>query len=139
VADAIEQCVIGTKALKRAGELSVPRACAAPLLSEPDTLIQQLLILNIVLQIFDGVATYAGLRIGIHEGNPLLRDALHVWGIVPALFLFKAEACGLLVLVYRMAGADLAVFAFGLLAAAYCTFSLIPWLSVFVTFFLPSI
>lgn len=136
MANAFGQYTIGAEILDPVATCPAPSAYAAPLVSAPDALLYKLLILNLVLQIFDGVATYAGLHIGSQEGNPLLRDAFHVWGVVPALVLFKAEACGLLVFVYRLAGEELAVFALGLLATAYCTFSLIPWLSVFATFFL---
>jgi hypothetical protein len=122
--------------LQRVTGPSVPEASAVRLAWKPDALLYRLLILNIVLQIFDGVATYAGLHIGMHEGNPLLRDAFQWWGVVPALLLFKAQACGLLVFVFRFAGARLAVFALALLAAVYCTFSLIPWLSLFGAFLL---
>ncbi len=124
---AIGQYAIGTRVLDRA-------ARPAPLLWGADTLVFQLLLLNLVLQIFDGIATYVGLHIGIHEGNPLLRNAFDVWGVVPALVLFKAQACGLLLFVYWLAGAELATFALGILAAAYCTLSLVPWLCTFVVF-----
>jgi len=44
--------------------------------------------LNVALQVFDGVATYAGLRAGIAEGNPLLAASMHWLGITPALVIF---------------------------------------------------
>ena len=134
VADAIGQYAVGTKVLGRTVGPPVPSTHAAPLVRGAETFLYRLFILNIVLQIFDGVATYAGLHIGIHEGNPLLRNAFHVWGIVPALLLFKVQACGLLVFVYKIAGAQLAIFALGILAAVYCMFSLVPWLCTFVAF-----
>ena len=133
MADALRQFAVGSQALEREGRSSARRAYAPSQVWPTDSLLYRLLMLNIVLQIFDGVATYAGLHMGVREGNPLLRDAFHAWGVAPALLLFKAHACGLLVFVYRIAGLQLAVFALGLLAAVYCTFSLIPWLSVFAT------
>ena len=66
-----------------------------------ETHLYRLLILNLALQLFDGVATYQGLRLGFREANPLLLSAFDLIGVGPALLLFKAKACGLLVLLHR--------------------------------------
>ena len=99
-------------------------------LPERNRVLYQLLILNLLLQIFDGIATYSGLQLGIREANPLLRTAFHMWGMVPALVVSKAQACGLLLLIYWIASEQLAVLALGVLAAVYSVCSLIPWLGV---------
>ena len=94
------------------------------------TTVYRLFILNILLQVFDGVATYSGLHLGIREANPLLVGAFHLWGVVPTLLFFKANACVLLLFVYRLAAEQLAMPALAALAAVYAVCSLIPWLGM---------
>ena len=86
-----------------------------------------LLLLNILLQIFDGVATAQGMSLGIREGNRLLAAAFTYWGVGPSLVIFKAFACGALVFVYAAARQEVARKALGAIAAVYCTCSLVPW------------
>ncbi len=95
-----------------------------------DTLLQQLFVLNVLLQVFDGVATYGGLQHGFREANPLLLSAFHYWGVMPTLLVFKASAYGLLVLVHRLASPQLAASSLGALAAIYSACSLVPWLGM---------
>jgi hypothetical protein len=96
--------------------------------------LNQLLVLNLVLQVFDGVATYQGLGVGFGEANPLLVAAFHAVGVGPALLLFKAKACGLLVLLYRFTPTASGIKVLRLLAAVYCALSLFPWLGKFLYF-----
>lgn len=105
-------------------EIKTTARCTSPVLFS-------LLLLNLVLQLFDGVATYAGLHLGIQEGNPLLRDAFAFWGLGTGLLLIKGHACGLLLMLYRLASESLAVTALGMLAAVYSVCSLVPWLGTF--------
>jgi len=98
-----------------------------------DSHLYRLLVLNLALQLFDGVATYQGLRLGFREANPLLVSAFDLIGVVPALLLFKAKACGLLVLLHRAAPARIGVTVLRGLAAVYCILSLGPWLGKFVS------
>ena len=93
----------------------------------------RLLILNLALQLFDGVATYQGLLLGFKEANPILLAAFGLLGTGPALLLFKAKACGLLVLLHRVAPARVGVLVMRTLAAVYCVFSLGPWLGKFAS------
>jgi hypothetical protein len=86
-------------------------------------------LLNIVLQLFDGMATYSGIHMGALEANRLLRNAFVVWGVGPSLVLFKAFACGVLLLLYRNIDAEIGRPALTLLAALYCVFSLLPWMA----------
>jgi hypothetical protein len=89
--------------------------------------LHQLLLLNIALQLFDGVASYHGVP-WWGEANPLIYEAMVALGIGPALLLYKAKACGFLLLVRRLSdpGATLAVYS--LVAVAYGTLSFLPWL-----------
>jgi hypothetical protein len=93
----------------------------------------RLLLLNLALQLFDGVATYQGLRMGFKEANPILVFAFGLIGVGPALLLFKAKACGLLVLLHRAAPRHVGVQVMRGLAAVYCVLSLGPWLGKFAS------
>lgn len=93
----------------------------------------RLLILNLALQLFDGVATYQGLRLGFREANPILASAFGLLGVGPALLLFKAKACGLLVLLHRATPARVGITVLRALAVVYCVLSLAPWLGKFAT------
>ncbi len=96
-----------------------------------------LLLLNVVLQLFDGMATYSGLHLGAAEANQLLRSAFTLWGVGPSLILFKTFACGTLLLLYRHAPEELGRRALSFLAGVYCTLSLIPWMAKLVAAALP--
>jgi len=86
-----------------------------------------LVLANILLQVIDGVATFAGLRAGFTEGNPLLGWAFAQLGAGPALFLFKLEAIGALAVVWRLRTSPLAIPALVFSAALYTAFSALPW------------
>jgi len=101
--------------------------------SAVESRLYRLLILNLALQLFDGVATYEGLRLGFHEANPILAAAFALCGVGPALLLFKMKACGLLLLLHRAAPARLGVTVMQALAAVYCVLSLGPWLGKFAS------
>ncbi len=95
--------------------------------------LNRLLVLNIALQLFDGVATYQGLKLGFEEANPVLLRAFELVGVEPALLLFKANACGLLVLLCRTTPANVGIMIMRFLAAVYCVLSLCPWLGKFAS------
>jgi hypothetical protein len=101
--------------------------------------IYDLFVLNVALQIFDAVATYEGLQIGWKEGNPILVRAFEFFGVLPALLLFKAEACGLLFLLNRNREHRVVGPALMLLAAVYCAMSLFPWMFKFSALLIQSI
>ena len=90
--------------------------------------LHQLFLLNLCLQIFDGVATYHGLRFW-GEGNPLVASAIPYLGLAGTLCLFKAKACGFLVLLRRLGPRPLVRGSLVLLATVYLFFSFIPWMS----------
>lgn len=95
--------------------------------------VHQLFLLNLCLQMFDGVATYQGLRFHWSEGNPLLISWMALIGIGPTLLLFKANACGFLVLLRRFGAQPLAHGAFLVLACVYTVFSFVPWVTRIVS------
>jgi len=97
--------------------------------------VYDLFVLNIALQLFDAVATYQGMQLGFREANPLLRDAFALFGVLPALLLFKAVACGLLFLMNRHPTHASIAPALTATAGVYSTFSLAPWLGKFTLVF----
>jgi hypothetical protein len=90
--------------------------------------VHNLFLLNICLQMFDGVATYLGILGGAAEGNPIVAAAMTHLGLGTALLLFKAKACGCLVLLRRLGDTPLAVLALAGVAVVYVTCSFVPWL-----------
>jgi hypothetical protein len=90
--------------------------------------LHELLLLNLALQLFDGVATVHGLR-GWNEGNPLIRSAIDALGPMQALMLAKAQACGSLVIVRRVASPVLAGPVLAVGAGMYLGLSFVPWMA----------
>jgi hypothetical protein len=90
--------------------------------------LHELLLLNLALQVFDGVATLHGVRCW-NEGNPLIRTAIEAFGPVQALLLAKAQACGSLVLVRRVAAPVLAGPVLAVGAGLYLGLSFVPWMT----------
>jgi uncharacterized protein DUF5658 len=101
--------------------------------------VYDLFVLNIALQLFDAVATYQGLRVGVREGNPILVAAFATLGVVPGLLLFKAKACGFLFLLNRHHNSYVVAPTLSFLAGVYCVMSLVPWLAKFASVFVGSI
>jgi len=95
--------------------------------------LHQLFLLNLCLQIFDGVATYQGLQHRWSEGNPLIVSWIPYLGVGGTLLLFKAKACGFLVILRRLGKQPLVYEALIVLATVYTCFSFIPWMSRLVS------
>ncbi len=91
--------------------------------------VHQIFLLNLSLQLFDGVATYQGLRFHWTEGNPLLLASIPYLGVGATLLLFKAKACGFLVVLRRLGGQPLVYESFVGLATVYVFLSFIPWMT----------
>jgi len=91
--------------------------------------LHHLFLLNLCLQLFDGIATWQGLRHHWSEGNPLLVSWMPYLGAGGTLLLFKAKACGFLVILRRLGSEPLVYEAFVVLATVYTFFSFIPWLT----------
>ncbi len=98
---------------------------ASPLRHERN--LHELFMLNLALQLFDGVATYQGLRLGFREANPLLVSTFSLLGVGQTLLLFKALACGILLLLYRYRHVRLVPMALVVVAGVHLTLSFIPW------------
>jgi hypothetical protein len=92
-----------------------------------------LVAMNLVLQIFDGIATYIGVHAGMAEGNPLLAWAVGQFGPASALCLFKLQACACLLLLWCVRRHRLAAPALVLCAAVYVVCSLAPWAAALAT------
>jgi hypothetical protein len=92
-----------------------------------DALVHQLFLLNLLLQVFDGLATYHGVG-SWGEGNPIIHETMLSLGIGPALLLFKAKACGYLVLIRRLRAPRVAIGGLAFVAVVYATLSFFPWM-----------
>jgi hypothetical protein len=57
-------------------------------------------LLNLLLQLIDGLLSYCALSQGVPEANPLVNNAISSWGIFWGLFYWKALACVLLTLIF---------------------------------------
>ena len=90
--------------------------------------LHQLFLLNLSLQLFDGIATWQGLQLHWVEGNPILAASMPYLGVGCTLLLFKAKACGLLVLLRRCGARQFVPESMIALATVYAFFSFIPWL-----------
>jgi hypothetical protein len=87
----------------------------------------QLLLLNLALQVFDGIATWQGVGIW-GEGNPLMLHAMSQLGTGAALFMFKLKSCLLLLFLWAVASRVSFVHdSFVVLATTYTLLSFIPW------------
>jgi hypothetical protein len=95
--------------------------------------LHQLFLLNLCLQLFDGIATYEGLRWHWNEGNPLLLATIPYLGVGTTLLLFKAKACGFLVFLRRMGERPLVYESMVVLATVYTFLSFIPWMTRIVS------
>jgi|GEM_PF-5780561 len=89
-----------------------------------------LLVLNLLLQIFDGLATYVGFAVW-GEGNPLLRVAIDRLGLGPALLVAKSVGCALLVFIWASGTGRIALAAMSICALVVGACSLVPWLDCF--------
>jgi len=94
--------------------------------------VHALFLVNIGLQLCDGLATYYGVQRGMPEANPLLHASITQWGVGGALVGWKGLAGGLLLFLRLVPSRVLAVKALTLTVTVYLCFSLLPWLAVFL-------
>ena len=59
-------------------------------------------LLNLLLQVFDGLLSYHVLSAGVPEANPLVGNAISAWGIIWGLLYWKTLACVLLLLIFML-------------------------------------
>jgi hypothetical protein len=86
-----------------------------------------LLILNLLLQLFDGVMSYRVLSAGVGESNPLIHTTIVNWGVIQGLFYHKILACVLLILIFVVGRRRelLATQALAITASVYTCFGLV--------------
>ena len=92
--------------------------------------VHTLFLLNLGLQLFDGLSTYQGVQLGWQESNPLLQALMVHWGVGWALLGAKSAACALLLLLRCLGTNRLIAQALTLTAAYYFTLSFLPWMSL---------
>jgi hypothetical protein len=91
-----------------------------------------LVVVNLSLQVWDGLATYYGLSQGVQEGNPLLRSGMAYWGVGVTLVGAKSAACLFVVSLYKVAYLSLSQWGLVLTAVSYVMGSFLPWSLVFL-------
>ena len=79
-----------------------------------------------LLQVTDGLLTYQALRFGFSEANPILNGSIETLGSGAALLLFKAQACGLLMLLRRNVPPVLGSRVLRCLAVGYVLAAVVP-------------
>lgn len=90
----------------------------------------RLLLLNLILQVFDGVATYHGIAVW-GEANPFIRNLVPHLGVGLTLAMFKLQASALLLFVWAAGTRRLAVPCMLTTAASYAALSFVPWVGAF--------
>ena len=94
-------------------------------------MVHTLFLLNVVLQLFDGLSTYQGVQqLGWQENNPLVYALMGHWGVGWALLGAKSAACALLLLLRCLGTNRLIARALTVTAAYYFTLSFLPWASL---------
>jgi hypothetical protein len=96
--------------------------------------LRQLFALNVLLQLVDGLLTYGGLQLGFPEGNPLINVSMANVGPGSTLLLFKANACGLLLLLRRSVPPPLGARALRAVALGVALLAVVPWLGKYLAF-----
>jgi hypothetical protein len=88
------------------------------------------LVIFVLLQLADGVLTYAAVeRFGTEaEGNPILATWIMITGAAPALFGAKLLACGCGAVLYA-AGVHKVLIG---LSALYLFAAVMPWVHIFI-------
>ena len=83
-------------------------------------------ILNLLLQVSDGLLSYRFLSEGVPEANPLVSRIISEWGVIWGLFYTKTFACVLLFLIFALRNRrrSLTVKAFTVTAAVYAYVSI---------------
>ena len=82
--------------------------------------------MNLLLQLFDGAATY----VGWHEHgemNPILAAGFHHFGAGPTLLVAKLVAVGFVLVLAATPRRTLATLGLAITFTAYTAFSFVPW------------
>ncbi len=89
-----------------------------------------LTVVLVVLQILDGILTYAGMStFGLRaEGNPLLRSLMSIVGIIPAIAITKASCIAVIMALcaqaHRISWLPVAL---TFIAGIYAAAAIVPW------------
>ena len=94
--------------------------------------LRKLFALNVLLQLVDGLLTYQALQIGFPEGNPLIKASMATLGSGSALLLYKANACGLLLLLRRCVPPLLGTNVLRGVAIGVSLLAVVPWLGKYL-------
>jgi len=62
----------------------------------------QLLVVNLLLQIVDGLASYHILAAGVPEENPVVATFITIWGLMGGLLYGKVLGCALVILIFLL-------------------------------------
>jgi hypothetical protein len=62
--------------------------------------LSHLLVVNLLLQLIDGLASFYILSAGVPEANPVVALAIENWGLTRGLLYSKLLGCALLLLVF---------------------------------------
>jgi hypothetical protein len=91
-------------------------------------------VCNLLLQVYDGALTYYLVSLGVPELNPLVNDAIRLWGAEWGLLYWKALACISIVLIFalRHQRRSLAQGALALTATVYGGLAVVGFLKVFL-------
>lgn len=83
--------------------------CREPTLAKPNSgrlsmhaSLVQLLIVNLLLQLMDGLASYHIISAGIPEENPVVATFIHNWGVAGGLLYGKLLGCALVILIFML-------------------------------------
>ncbi len=79
----------------------------------------RLLIVNLLLQLFDGLASYYIISTGVPEANPLVASYIENWGVFGGLLFAKLLGCALVIFVFTLRHKAEIVVAQGLTVLAY--------------------
>jgi hypothetical protein len=89
-------------------------------------MISVLVVLNLALQLFDGIATYLCWE-QFGEANPLLQAGFAAWGAGPTLVVAKLAAASLLLFLARATHRKLVGIGLVFTLVLYTALSLVPW------------
>lgn len=64
--------------------------------------VSRLVVVNLLLQLFDGLASYRIISAGLPEENPVVANFIANWGIVGGLLYGKLLGCALVILIYML-------------------------------------
>ena len=86
-----------------------------------------MLVVNIAIQLYDGLATLIGIHHGVPEGNPIVRSAMLHVGDTGGLVLTKLCAIALLAVLYQWRAHRWVAPGMACVAVVYALMAVLPW------------